>query len=300
MELMKKLNLKGAAAKWFKSKDFRLGGYSAASGVLVAAIGIAAVLIAESLPTSFTQLDMSGRNLFDISQETKNIVDGLDKEVDIYLIASDAQKNNIIDRMLQKYDSLSGNINYSVQDPVSNPSFAKKYTDEDVTMNSVIVVSGDKSKYISYNDIFKTNIDYETYTQSTEFDGENSVTSAISYVSSDDMPKLYTLTGHGETELDSNFTDMITDRNTETEALSLLTKSEIPQDADAILINEPQSDLSEQEVTLLKAYADKGGDIIVVSGYTGEDMTNLNKLAEYYGLALEKDMIMEGDAPRLP
>lgn len=292
---MKKINLKGAAEKWFKSKDFRLGGYSAVSGVLVVAIGIAAVLIAESLPTGITQRDMSGKNLFDISQETENIVKGLDEEVDIYLIAQESQKDNIIDHMLQKYDSLSGNINYSVQDPVSNPSFAKKYTDEDITQNSVIVVSGDKSKYISYNDIYTTDFDYETYSQTTQFDGENCVTSAITYVSSDDIPKLYTVTGHGETELDSSFADMITDRNMESESLSLITQSEIPQDADVVLINEPQSDLSEQEVTLLKAYADNGGDIIVICGYTGKDMTNLNKLMEYYGLALEKDMIIEGD-----
>lgn len=292
---MKKINIKGAAEKWFKSKDFRLGGYSAVSGVLVVAIGIAAVLIAESLPTGITQRDMSGKNLFDISQETENIVKGLDEEVDIYLIAQESQKDNIIDHMLQKYDSLSGNINYSVQDPVSNPSFAKKYTDEDITQNSVIVVSGDKSKYISYNDIYTTDFDYETYSQTTQFDGENCVTSAITYVSSDDIPKLYTVTGHGETELDSSFADMITDRNMESESLSLITQSEIPQDADVVLINEPQSDLSEQEVTLLKAYADNGGDIIVICGYTGKDMTNLNKLMEYYGLALEKDMIIEGD-----
>ncbi|MGN0182805.1 MAG: Gldg family protein [Candidatus Ornithomonoglobus sp.] len=289
------MNLKQTARKWFGSKDFRLGGYSAAAGIMAAAIGIAVVIMADTLPSKYTQLDISGKNLYSISKETENIVKGLDNEVNIYLIAQESKKDSIIDRMLQKYAGLSGNIKYSVQDPVKNPSFAKKYTNSEVTQNSVIVVSGDKSRYISYNDIYKTDFDYESYSQTTEFDGENCVTSAISYVSSDDIPKLYTLSGHGEAQLDSSFEDMVSDRSMETDEISLITESEVPSDADFVLINEPQSDLSEQEVALLKAYADKGGNLIIVSGYTGKDMPNLNSLTEYYGCALDKEMVMEGD-----
>ncbi|MGN0106278.1 MAG: Gldg family protein, partial [Hominilimicola sp.] len=292
MELMK---LKQIIGKWFSSKDFKLGGYSVVAAILVLAIGIAVVMITDSMPSKYTQLDISGKNLYSISKETENIVKGLDKEVNIYLIAQDSQKDNVIDQMLQRYADLGGNIKYSIQDPVKNPSFAKKYTDSDIKQNSVIVTCGDKSKYISYNDIYKTEMDYETYSQTTEFDGENCVTSAISYVTSDDTPKLYTLSGHGESELDKSFSNMVSDRNMETEVLSLVTKSEVPLDADCVLINEPQSDLSEQEVTLLKAYADKGGNLMIVSGYTGKDMPNLNTLTQYYGCTLEKDMVMEGD-----
>ena len=53
-------------------------------------------------------------------------------------------------------------------------------------------------------------IDYTTYTSSmTSYDGEGQITSAINYVISDDMPIVYVLTGHGEINLGSTFTDAL-------------------------------------------------------------------------------------------
>ena len=276
------------------AKKVRMGGYSAAACVLAAAIGVAVVIAADSLPTKYTRIDMSGKNLYNISTETENIVKGLGKQVDIYFIAQSANKDEIIDQMLQRYASISGNINYTVQDPAKNPNFASQYTDEAVEENSVIVVCGEKSRYVAYSDIYKTEIDYSTYSQTTEFDGENCITSAISYVSSDDNDRLYLLSGHGEAELDTTFADMLADRNAEHEELTLVNAESVPDDADCVIINEPQSDLSEKDVELLESYRAKGGNIIVVTGYTGQDMTNLNKLLSGYGCSVEKDLLLEG------
>lgn len=276
------------------TKKARIGGYSAASAVLVAAIGIAIIVAVDSLPTKYTRLDMSGKNLYNISTETENIVKGLDKTVDIYFIAQSANKDEIIDQMLQRYASISGNINYTIQDPAKNPNFASQYTDDPVEENSVIVVCGDKSRYVAYSDIYKTEMDYSSYSQTSEFDGENCITSAISYVTSDDNDRIYCTTGHGEVELDTEFSDMLANRNAEQESLSLVNSEGVPDDADCVIINEPQSDLSEQDVTMLEEYRNKGGNIIVISGYTGQDYTNLNKLLSGYGCSLEKDLVLEG------
>lgn len=293
--MKKDLNLKEGIKNLFGAKKFRLGGYSILSCVLAAAIGIAVVVAVDSLPTKYTHVDISGKNLYSISTETKNIVKGLDKEINIYFIAQPNNKDEIIDQMLQRYASLGGNIKYSVQDPAKNPNFAKKYTSEKVEENSVIVVCGDKSKYVPYSEIYKTETDYQTYSQTTEFDGENRITSAISYVTSDDNNVIYCLSGHGEATLDSSFTDLLSDRNSEQKELTLLDKETIPEDADCVIINEPKSDLSEQDVTLLEKYRDNGGNVIVISGYTGKVFANLNKFLNSYGCELEKDMILEGN-----
>lgn len=289
-----KFNIKEKLKSIAGTKKFRIGGYSAASAVLVAAIGVAVVIAADSLPTKYTRIDMSGKNLYNISTETENIVNGLDKQVDIYFIAQDANKDEIIDQMLQRYASISGNINYTVQDPAKNPNFASQYTDEAVEENSVIVVCGEKSKYVAYSDIYKTEIDYSTYSQTTEFDGENCITSAISFVSSSDNDKIYCLSGHGEAELDTEFADMLSDRNAEREDLTLVNAETVPDDADCVIINEPQSDLSEHDVELLEAYRGKGGNVIVITGYTGQDLANLNKFLGGYGCSVEKDLVLEG------
>ena len=68
--------------------------------------------------------------------------------------------------------------------------------------NSLIVVCGDKSRFISINDIYLYETDFYSYSYtSASFDGEGAITSAIDYVVSDELPQLYLLEGHGEAEL---------------------------------------------------------------------------------------------------
>ena len=57
-------------------------------------------------------------------------------------------------------------------------------------------------------------MDYQTYSShTTGFDGEGQITSAIGYVTSEDLPILYTLEGHGEKEMDSTIKEDIEKAN---------------------------------------------------------------------------------------
>ena len=86
-----------------------------------------------------------------------------------------------------------------MKDPVVNPKFASEYTTDDLASNSLIVVCGDRNKVINYNDMYSSSVDYNTWQQTTTgFDGEGQITSAIGYVTSEDLPIMYTLSGHGE------------------------------------------------------------------------------------------------------
>ena len=77
------------------------------------------------------------------------------------------------------------------------------------------------------------------YSSSSEFDGEGQLTSAISYVTSDETLTVYQLTGHEEQSLGSNFTDAIEKNNISLEDLSLVTMDSVPEDAAALIINAP-------------------------------------------------------------
>ena len=76
----------------FKSRAFRVGGYSTTACVVVAAIAIAAVLIVDALPTSYTKLDITSNQMFSLSEQTKMILGSLDGEVNFYLIAQEGQR----------------------------------------------------------------------------------------------------------------------------------------------------------------------------------------------------------------
>ena len=111
-------------------------------------------------------------------------------------------------------------------------------------------------------------MDYSTYSYVYSFDGEGAITSAIDYVISDELPKVYTLEGHGESELSSEFQTQLEKENVELESFSLLNTDEVPEDADALLIYAPQSDISEEEAELLESYLADGGKVLAIAGPT--------------------------------
>ena len=109
-----------------------------------------------------------------------------------------------------------------------------------VPNNSLIVESSERSRYISYNDIYVQEADVYSYTYTTSFDGEGAITSAIDYVVTEDLPQLYVLEGHGEEELPSTFKDQVEKENIEVTTFSLLTVEAVPEDADCVMIYPPQ------------------------------------------------------------
>ena len=67
-----------------KTRSFRIGGYSVAATAIVLAIVITANVFIQALPARITQFDTTSNQLFTISQQTEQIVGGLEEEVRIY------------------------------------------------------------------------------------------------------------------------------------------------------------------------------------------------------------------------
>ena len=272
------------------------GSYSLAVTAIVVAILIAVNVLASVLPTSATKYDITSTNLYSVTSSTKVVVNALEKDVTIYWVVQADKEDEVIENLLGKYESLSSHITVTKKNPDVFPTFTSQYTDETVPNNSLIVECGDKSRYISYNDIYLTDVDYTTYSYVYSFDGEGAITSAIDYVISDELPKVYTLEGHGEEALPSEFQTQIEKENMELESFSLLNTDEIPENADALLVYAPQSDISEDEAELLEAYLEGGGKLLVIAGPTEDGtLTNFYSVLEAYGVEPAEGFVVEGD-----
>ena len=278
------------------TKTARIGGYSFVMGVIVLAIVIAVNIFASSLPTTLTQFDMSAAKLYSLTSDSKVVVSNLEDDVTIYWICQAGQESTVIEKLLDVYASLSDHVTVEKKDPDTYPTFAAEYTSENVTNNSLIIVSGDKSRYISYESMYDIDSSsyYTTGSISQSFDGESLITSAINYVVSDELPQVYVLTGHGEADMTTTMTSALEKANMETTEFSLLNEDSIPEDADLILINSPTSDLSEEEVTILEDYIDEGGHIVVLSGPSqDETLTNFDALLNYVGVARTEGIVID-------
>lgn len=275
---------------------FRGGTYALSITAVVMAILVVLNVLVSALPSSLTKLDISATKLYSITSNTKVVVNALEEDVTIYWIVQSGEEDDVIENLLSKYESLSDHIKVVKKNPDVYPTFDEQYTNETVQNNSLVVECGDRSRFIGYDDIYIQEADIYSYTYSTSFDGEGAITSAIDYVVTDDLPQLYVLEGHGEQELPQNFKEQIEKENIETNTLSLLTVDEVPEDADAILIYEPSSDLSEEEVDMLYEYAEDGGKLMVIAGPTEDGiLENLYGLLENYDVETCEGIVVEGN-----
>ena len=277
----------------------KVGGYSVVLALVVLAILVAVNVLFSVLPSKYTQFDISAAQLYSLTSDTKVVATNLDKDVTIYWITQTGQESTVLDKLLDRYQDLSDHITVVKKDPDIYPTFAQQYTDETVVNNSLVVECGDKSRYISYDDIYQvdTTSYYTTGSVSQSFDGEGQITSAIDYVVSDELPKIYLLSGHGEGALSDTFSDELTRSNYETvEDFSLLNVDEIPEDCDTILINAPTSDISDEELAMLRDYVQGGGKLLVLSGSQKDtELTNLNALLADYDVTVTDGVVVDTD-----
>ena len=271
------------------------GSYSIALTAIVIAILVVVNILVSILPTTLTKYDISSTNLYSITSSTKVVVNALEKDVTIYWVVQSGKEDEVIENLLGKYEGLSSHISVVKKNPDVYPTFTSQYTSADVPNNSLIVECGSKNRYISYDDIYLTDVDYTTYSYVYSFDGEGAITSAIDYVVADELPKVYMLEGHGEESLSSEFETQIDKENIELDTISLL-NADIPSDASALLIYAPQSDISEEEATILKDYIEDGGKLLVIAGPTENGtLTNLYSILEDYGVETTDGIVVESD-----
>ena len=277
-------------------KHIKNGSYTMVMSVIFIAVVIVINMIVSTIPSKYSEIDISSQKLYSIGDETKEMLKDLEKDVTIYQIAQSGSEDENISNLLKKYEDESKHIKVEQKDPVVNPKFVSQYTSDDLSANSLIVVCGDRNKVIDYNNIYETSIDYQTYSsQTTGFDGEGQITSAIGYVTSENLPVLYTVEGHGEKDMDSSIKEDIEKANMDIKSLNLLTEGSVPDDADCLFIDSPSTDFSSDEKDAIIEYLENGGKAMIFSDYTTEDMPNFDAILENYGVQRTEGVVFEGD-----
>ncbi len=279
-------------------KRFKNGSYSTVLTVIVIAVLLVVNFIIAGLPTTITKPDFSEQQMLTLSLQTEELVKGLQEEVTIYMVTQEGSEDNITLELVEKYASLSSKIKVEVIDSALYPTFAAQYTTGGLTDNSLVVESAKRYKVIAQEDIYAASYTYdESYNtvQSTDFDGENQLTNAIDFVTSDTLPVAYTVTGHSESPIPDDLVAEITSQNIEIKDLNLIQTNAIPQDCGALIFYAPQKDITEAEAKLVKEYYENGGGLFIVTMWGVEETPNLNGLLETYGLSVADGLALEGD-----
>lgn len=289
-EGLKKVKIKNGSAgikRSFTNRKFKSGAYSSFITVLVIAIVVVVNLVFGKLDLS---TDLSSNSLFTLSKDTKKALKSAKNDITLYYLVTDGKETEYIEKVLKQYPKVSSKVKIKKVDPVVNPGFASKYLSDSeagsVAQNDVIVVndSTKSSAYVQNTDMFYTNTDYSTYSQTQYLDVEGKITSAIQSVLAEKKTKMYILQGHDELEVGTTMSTSFSKMNIETEELTLYSEDKVPSDCDILLINGATKDISKEEKNKILDYMKKGGNAVINLQYGTKDTPNLKELLKYYGL----------------
>ncbi len=267
---------------------------------------ILCTLIFEHIPG---RLDMTQARLYSLSIPTENLLKQIDQDISLTLVWQKEieQQYNLsemyaqVNNLLKQYAQKNRLITYRVVDPVVNPELVLSYTQgqSKLGQGSIIVAGTDLQRVISF----------ETWAgfygrKRVKLNVEGPVSNAILYIITGKMPKIYSLSAHGETDptdltqlIGQSFQDALIADNFAVQPLSLRTQS-MPDDADVIMILSPQTEFSNAEIRQLEAYLENGGRLWVNLALTNSNLPRLHQLLRNYGLSAQ-GMAAERDAKKL-
>ena len=119
-------------------KYLKIGSFSMVMCLIVIAVVIAVNLFAAELPSTLTKYDMSALDLFSITEETEQILAGVDTDVTFYILTQRGGEDPNIVELLDRYSALNPHIKVKTVDPIENPAFIEEYSSSQLNDNSVI------------------------------------------------------------------------------------------------------------------------------------------------------------------
>lgn len=271
----------------FKTPGTKHGTYSVGMTAVVVAIIAVLNLIIGQLPEKYLNIDVSSTKIYEITDTSRELLNKLDKDITMTVLAVKEDSDERIRTFLSKYSGLSNRISVEWIDPVLHPSVLTEY---EASENTIVVSCEDtgKSTTVAFSDILVSDMYSYYYTGSyseSEFDGEGQLTSAVNYVVNDARQQVYRTTGHGEEALSLTVSDLMDKNNYNVTELNLLMEGEIPEDCELLLINAPTKDLTEDEKTVVEDYMAQGGDVMLLLGDTNSaKLENLSALMKDYGM----------------
>lgn len=263
---------------------------------IIIAIFIAINIIMQKL--ELAPLDFTQEKLYTLTEESKERVKNIDKNVNIYFIGY-SDEDSTVD-LAKQYKKTNEKIVAEAIDINNRPDLANKYGIESGTQG-IIVECGEKSKVLTASDL----VTYDTSTYETISIAEEKLTSSIVSVTSNKIPKVYFLTGYSEFVLTQNMNYLnmyLQNEINEIDTLNILTTGKVPNDCDTLVITTPSRDFDEMATQAIMDYIQAGRNILWLNAAvtSQKDMTNVNKILATYGVKpFEAGIIRETDASKM-
>ena len=261
--------------------------------IILIYIGINILLEKVVLP----EIDCTQEKIYSLSDESKDKLGNLDKEVTITLI--NYSSNTSLVNFMEKYTGLNNNIKLEkIDDLSSRTDLMTKYS-LSADSSLILVNCGDKEKQVTDYDMYT--YDYTSYKQIDKT--EEAITNAILDVTTDEKPKVYFMSNHLAYDINYFYTIMQTVENeaNEVDTIDVFANGKVPDDCDCLVITTLKEDITEQERDSLINYIKAGGKLLLMCGpnVTGVSLTNFQTVLDEYGVSVSNGIVFEGDSSKM-
>jgi ABC-type uncharacterized transport system involved in gliding motility auxiliary subunit len=267
-------------ALWGKltTRNMRYGGNTLAVAVIFIGILVLVNVLGARRPERW---DLTANKALSLSDETIQVLGQIPQPIHAvsFMQYEDTRRTEIENQLYEMQVRSNGMLTYEIVDPREAPGYAQQLGV--LELGTTVLVMGDKKQLVSGT-------------------READLTTGLIKLVQPNPRKAYFTTGHQEHRIDGFDQDsygqvktLLESRNFTVENLSLFTTPDVPPDASMVVIAGPRVPFTDAEVQSLSAYADRGGDLMIMVD-PGTD-TGLAPLLSRWGVEAGKTYVVEGD-----
>lgn len=300
--------------KKFKAKKgVEASTFTAITALVVAAIVLLNVLIANVASNKSFNIDLTSQGFYTLSDDTKNYIKDLNTDISINVINTKdtfcsgessvsnsniyyTQASNIIDQFAKYSDKIT--VNYI--DPNSDPTFTSQFKDRKFYGNEVVIMGNNTYKIIDAYELFNFNNSSTSYASNSygieSSKAEQVITSAILNITSSSKIKANFLTGYSE-EDNSALKTLLEDNNYDVSDTDVIS-ADIPQDTKLLILFAPNKDYDKMAIDKINNFinnSSEGVGVIYIASANSKNFKNINNFLANYSMKVDDGIAYSTD-----
>jgi len=235
--------------------------------------------------------DFSLASQYTLSAQTKNIISHLDKNIHLYFFYKEGAEGSELSKkafgiMSKMYQDFSDKVKVEFIEMNSSPKMTEDFG----------ATKGMGEAFVEYNGQ-KNRIESQFLGQQGQKFNEQEVSNAIIKVTRDKKKNIYIIEGHQERDFETEknelgtyaFVQMLSKNSYSVKKMNFAQSSQVPQDADVVVILGPQGQFQKFEIESIKNYLSRGGSLFLT--FDSKNNANMTDLLNRFGVRLQNKYI---------
>ena len=296
---------------FFKRRAFRQGSFAVAITIIGVVLLIVLYIVLSTLSSRLNwRLDLTPNRMFELTQESIDFLDTLEKDVNIFVLNSEDDFVNAAqpftfqaNEVIRMYDFFSPRVTLQYVDILRNPTFVAEFSELNLRPNQIIVESPDTGRHrvIEFRDLFNIVTGQGGQTNVRSSRAEQVMTSAILNVTTVNQVRVTVLSGYNQAEIPA-FLRLLEMNNYEIVHENLVTTPYLDPEAEIALLVAPARDISEDDLRKLDNFLlndyQYGRTLFFITGAEQTPMSQMPNLSAWlaeWGIAVKDSVVFEMD-----